>query len=70
MTQYLSIAESIVMLEHSVVMQLSTKGWVKEFINKVFQVLENKLPRKNCIYIISEPSSGQNVFLTVSHHSI
>lgn len=42
------------------ILYIQTNGNIKQFVTEVFQVLEKLLPKKNCIYIIYEPSSGKN----------
>lgn len=58
MTTYMSLSESVVWMER--ILYIQTNGNIKQFVTEVFQVLEKLLPKKNCIYIISEPSSGKN----------
>lgn len=58
MTQYLSVPESMVMLER--ILEIQTNGQTAKFVNEVFQVMEKFLPKKSCIYILSPPSSGKN----------
>lgn len=60
MVQYLFEPESMVMIEK--ILEIQTEGKVAKFVNEVFQVMEKLLPKKNCIYVISPPSSGKNCF--------
>lgn len=59
MTTYLSVPESMEMVER--ILEIQTEGKVEPFASEVYAVMEKKtLPKKNCIYVISAPCSGRN----------
>lgn len=58
MTTYLSVPESIEMVER--MLEIQTDENVEHFVKEVYAVMENSLPKKNCIYLISAPSLGKN----------
>lgn len=58
MTTYLSVTESMEMIEK--ILEIQTDGNVQQFVKEVYAVMEKTLPKKNCIYVISAPSSGKN----------
>lgn len=58
MTQYFSVTENIVMIK--IILEIHTDGNVEEFVKDVFTVMQEALRKKNCIYVISAPSSRKN----------
>lgn len=58
MSTYLSVTESLEMVEK--ILEIQTDGNVQQFVREVYAVMEKTLPKKNCIYVISAPSSGKN----------
>lgn len=58
MATYLLVPESVEMVEQ--ILHIQTDGQLTKFVNKVYSVMEKTLPTKNCMCIISAPSSGKN----------
>lgn len=58
MSACLSVPESMVMIER--VLEIQTDGKIEQIANEAYAVMEKTLPKKNCICVISAPSSGKN----------
>jgi len=60
---YYSVEESVDILENFLLFQFDQdEENVYEFLKMLYNVLERKLPKRNCILVHSPPSSGKNYF--------
>lgn len=53
MTAHLSVPESVEIVEE--ILKIQTEGNAKQFVTEVYNVMEELLPKRKCIYIISPP---------------
>nr|QKK82934.1 hypothetical protein 2 [Pittosporum tobira parvo-like virus] len=61
-TYYYSIEDSIKVLEEFLLFQCFTLEGVIKFLTDLFNILERRIPKKNCLYVVSEPNGGKNYF--------
>lgn len=61
MDYYYDVNESFRILNELLIFQFGA-GHVRSFINILYQVLDKAIPKKNCIQVVGEPSSGKNFF--------
>lgn len=66
---YYSAEESVKRLENLLLYQCEQdKDLVKIFLEDVYNVLDKRLPKKNCLFVLSAPNAGKNWFFDCFIH--
>lgn len=61
--QSLRIAIDLLMFQYS-----NNIERVTEFLNKLLNILDREIPKKNCMFILSAPNAGKNYFFDAVIH--
>lgn len=58
---YYTIAESLIIAERLLAFQVG-EGNIRVFLTDVYNILERRIPKCNCLFVLGEPNSGKNFY--------
>lgn len=63
---YFTIEESVNVIEKFLMYQ----GNIQKFLKNLYDIIEKKRPKQNCLYIVSPPNAGKNFFFDMVLHAL
>nr|QTE03815.1 MAG: putative nonstructural protein NS1 [Periparus ater ambidensovirus] len=67
---YYEIRQSVLVLENVLKHQYPDSVDRKNFVQRCYQIVDKKLPKRNCLFILGEANSGKNYFFDCLCHCL